>query len=47
LFHVHDECDIPDGDGVDLSDPKAVRDEAIRAADEMLRDLAGAFTGEE
>jgi hypothetical protein len=47
FFHVHDRRDLPDEDGADLPDLQAVRAEAIRAAGEMLRDLAGAFTGEE
>ena len=47
LFHVHDERDIPDEDGADLPDLQAVQAEAIRAAGEMLRDIDGAFTGEE
>ena len=36
-----------DSDGLDLLDMSAVRAEAIRAAGEMLRDLDGAFPGEE
>jgi hypothetical protein len=47
FFHIHDSRDIPDRDGVDLPDLKAVRGEAIRAAGEMLRDIDGAFSGEE
>ena len=47
FFHVHDHLDIPDKCGVELADMQAVRAEAIRAAGEILRDLDGAFTGEE
>ena len=47
FFHVRDRRDLPDEDGADLPDMQAVRGEAIRAAGEMVRDLDGAFTGEE
>jgi hypothetical protein len=47
FFSVHDSRDMPDRDGVDLPDLKAVRAEAVRAAGEMLRDIDGALTGEE
>ena len=47
FFHVYCERDLRDKDGTELPDMPAVRAEAIRAAGEMLRDLAGAFTGAE
>ncbi len=47
FFHAYHERDLPDEDGVDLPDMQTVRVEAIRAAGEMLRDLGGAFPGEE
>jgi hypothetical protein len=47
FFHVRDRRDLPDEDGADLTDMQAVRGEAIRAAGEMVRELDGAFTGEE
>ena len=47
FFNTHDSRDMPDRDGVDLPDLKAVRGEAVKAAGEMLRDIDGALTGEE
>ncbi len=47
FFNIHDSRDMPDRDGVDLPDLKAVRAEAVKTAGEMLRDIDGALTGEE
>jgi hypothetical protein len=46
-FHVRDGRDLPDDVGTELPDMPAVRQEAIKAAGEMLRDAASFWTGEE
>jgi hypothetical protein len=45
FFNVDEER--PDSVGVDFPDRKTARGEAIRAAGEILRDIDGAFTGQE
>jgi hypothetical protein len=45
FFNVDEER--PDAVGVDFPDRKTARGEAIRAAGEILRDIDGAFTGQE
>lgn len=45
FFNVDEERSDPIG--VDLPDRKAARAEAIRAAGEILRDIDGAFDGDE
>ena len=47
FFHIHDGRNIPDQDGTDLPDIKAVRGEAIRAAGEILADINGGLSHEE
>ena len=37
FFHVHDGDDLPDREGVELSDPAAAREQAIATAGEMIR----------
>ncbi len=46
-FHVRDGRDLPDHVGTELPNLDAVREEAITATGEMLRDIAGFWTGEE
>ena len=41
FFHVRDGKDLPDTEGSKLPDLNAVRDEALRASGEMLRDSNG------
>ncbi len=45
-FFFHDTGQA-DREGVDLPDRKAARDEAIRAAAEILKDIDGAFSGKQ
>jgi len=49
LFHIKDGRDIPDPDGIDLPDMKAVRSQAqaTATAGEMLRELDGTFSDED
>jgi hypothetical protein len=47
FFNVHDGLDRPDEEGTELRDREAVRPEALRAAGEMLRDIAETFNGDE
>ena len=47
FFHIKDGRDIPDRDGVDLPDMKAVRSQATATAGEMLRELDGTFSDED
>ena len=46
-FHIRDGKDLPDAVGTELPNLAAVRQEAISAAGEMLRDVASVWTGEE
>lgn len=39
FFHVHDELDLPDNLGVELTDEAAAQSQAIIAAGEMLREM--------
>ena len=47
FFHVHDGKDYTDREGVELPDAKSAREEAIRAAGGMLRDMSSRFATEE
>jgi hypothetical protein len=47
FFHVRDGTDMPDHVGTELPDVAVVREEAVRTVGEMLRDVAGFWTGEE
>ena len=42
-FHVHDGHEVPDEDGVDLSDDDDARTQAVIAAGEALRDTGRTF----
>ena len=41
FFHVRDGQDLPDTEGSELPDLRAVRDEALRSSGEMLCDTEG------
>jgi hypothetical protein len=43
FFHVHDDVDIIDNEGTELSGSDEARAEAVVAAGEMLRDVGGRF----
>ena len=43
FFHVHDDRDIPDKDGIVLASAEDARAQAITASAEALRDLSDRF----
>jgi hypothetical protein len=47
FFHIRDGHDMPDPDGTELPDMKAVRMQAIDTAGAILRDLNGSLGSEE
>lgn len=46
FFDVHDGTSLPDPEGTELPDRRAMRSEAIRMAGQILDDLDGKFRGE-
>ncbi len=46
FFDVHDGASLPDPEGTELPDRRAMRGEAIRMAGQILDDLDGKFRGE-
>jgi hypothetical protein len=45
FFDVHDGTSLPDSEGTELPDSRAMRGEAIRMAGQILDDLDGKFPG--
>ena len=47
FFNVHDGIDVPDREGTELPDTKAVRDMAVRSAGEAIKDMGQKFWSHE